>query len=124
MAYELKEKHALIEHAKSGRRRQAKIGYSWTTALFGNFVPLFRRDWATFLISTLVIVLVVAVLPDGYPTEWITSLLWIGFGFVYNDIYLKNALKGDWIPADAQSRNRLYEKGYVKTHCYDIETKN
>lgn len=114
----------MIENPKTGARKQVKIGYSWTMFFFGGFVLLFRRDWIVFAISLLVLFTLVELFPaTTHPTNYAITLMWSIFAFFYNDLYLKTALKGNWIPADATSRNRLYEKGYVKTHCYDLEQK-
>jgi hypothetical protein len=124
MKYDLKDKHVMIEHSKTGEKVQIKIGYSWTVFFFGSFVFLFRLDWVAFIISTLILTALYQIFPALYHSSYYpVSLMWALYAFFYNGSYLKRALKGNWVPADATSRNRLYEKGYVKTHCYELEPK-
>ncbi|MDD4555850.1 MAG: hypothetical protein PHE89_00785 [Alphaproteobacteria bacterium] len=60
-----------------------KTGFSWKTLLFGFMVPLFRKDWNSFLIFT--------------PIYFITfGMASIPFAFVYNKKYIET----------------LFEKGY------------
>lgn len=115
MNYDLKDNHVLIENVKTGDRKQIKVGYSWTMMLFGWFVALFRTDWLT-LFSLITAGFFLSLIVSSEPEYGIASTLgYIVFAFFYNDLYLKRALKGDWVPADATSHNRLHEKGLVST---------
>ena len=59
-----------LKHPLTGQRKQSKVGWSWTSFLFGFWVPLFRGDlkWAgiSFLIQIL----------GGIFTFGIASLIW------------------------------------------------
>lgn len=63
--------------------KQAPIGFSWTTFLFGGWPAIFRQDW---LMGAVILVL-------GLLTWGIAGMV---FAFFYNKIYLKS----------------LFEKGY------------
>lgn len=89
---------------QTGYIKEVKVGFSWTTLLFGFFVPLFRGDWKWFAIMLLVCLVV------GGTTmiPWIASFV---FAFTYNNQYLKAMLEKGWIPADESSANVLDSKG-------------
>ena len=73
------------------KRKEIKIGFSWSTFFFGVFVPLFRGDWKWFAI-----LLVAEVLLGMVSMGIITGILMIAFPFFYNKLYAKD----------------LYEDGY------------
>lgn len=75
---------------QNGLVKETKAGFSWTTLIFGFFVPLLRGDLKWAIIMLIVNLVVVAVLGPVAP------ILWIIWAFTYNKIYIKD----------------LYEKGY------------
>lgn len=78
----------VLINRRTGDKEEVKVGFSWTTLLFGVLVPLYRGDW-----KWLIIMLILDSLSVG--------IAWFIFPFIYNKIYLKG----------------LYDKGYepVKT---------
>lgn len=67
--------------------KQAPLGFSWTTLLFGGFPALFRQDWLT---GILVII--------GCMFTW--GIVGIIMAFIYNKMYAKALFnKGYWIHA-------------------------
>ena len=73
------------------KKKEIKLGFSWTTFFFGFFVTLVRGDWKWFLILLgTEVVLTVTGLIGFMP------VLMIGFSFFYNKLYAKD----------------LYDKGY------------
>jgi len=87
-----------LKHAQGGVLKSVKVGFSWTTLLFGFFPALFRGDikWA-------VIMFIVAFITFG--------LAWLIFPFFYNKIYIKGLLEKGYVPADDSSRNVLIQRG-------------
>ena len=87
-----------LKHAQSGILKNAKIGFSWTTLLFGFFPALFRGDikWAA-------IMFIVACVTFGFS--------WLVFPFFYNKVYIKGLLEKGYVPADDHSRNVLIQHG-------------
>jgi hypothetical protein len=84
---------AAYKHISTGHVKEVPTGFSWTTLLFGFFVPLFRGDilWA-------VIMLIAAACTFG-----VSALI---FPFFYNKVY----------------SDQLFKQGYspvTKTH-YDL----
>lgn len=73
------------------KRKEVKLGYSWTMFFFGVLVPLFRLDWKWFLI-----ILGVDALLTVTGLVFLIPLLMLGLSFFYNKLYAKD----------------LYEKGY------------
>ena len=73
------------------KRKEIKIGFSWTMFFFGVFVPLFRGDWKWFLI-----ILGVDLVFTVTGAIFGMSLVMLGLSFLYNKIYAKD----------------LYDKGY------------
>ena len=73
------------------KRKEIKLGFSWTMFLFGVFVPLFRGDWKWFLIIFGINLALTIV-----GLSFIVPFLMLGISFFYNQLYAKD----------------LYEKGY------------
>ena len=61
------------------KTREAPVGFSWTVAFFGPFVPLYRADWRGFLIILLV----------GIATAGLSNFV---FMFIYNKMYIKHLI--------------------------------
>jgi hypothetical protein len=78
---------ATLEHKVTGQRKQAPIGFSWTTFLFGPFPALFRGDlkWAAGMFIAAVVASIVF-----FPLVFI---VWIGFGAVYNKNYAQGLIQ-------------------------------
>ena len=87
-----------LKHAQSGVLRSAKVGFSWTTLLFGFFPALFRGDikWAA-------IMCIIGIITFGFS--------WLIFPFFYNKVYIKGLLEKGYVPADDMSRNMLIKRG-------------
>ena len=73
------------------KRKEIKIGFSWTMFFFGVFVPLFRGDWKWFLIIFGINLSLTII-----GLSFIVPFLMVGLSFFYNRLYAKD----------------LYEKGY------------
>ena len=99
-----------LRHATSGVLKECPTGFSFTTFLFGFFVPLFRKDfkWAAIML--------VAGIAYGVLLEELNIPAGSGialsfcFGFYYNEQYIKDALEKGYVPADEASRTWLVEK--------------
>ena len=73
------------------KAKEVKLGFSWTTLLFGALVPLFRLDIKYFAIMLAANFLLTAM--ELYSLSPIVTL---AFAFFYNKLYAKD----------------LYKKGY------------
>lgn len=89
-----------LKHNTSGAVRQVKVGFSWTTLLFGIWVPIFRGDIKTFFVA----------LGKSIITLGIYALI---FPFRYNKQYLFNLLEQGYVPTDGASRMELKKRGYI-----------
>lgn len=70
-----------LRHPLSGATKKAPQGFSWTTLLFGLFVPLLRGDWKFVGLGLLAILV-------GIVTAGIVILIyWIVVAFKYNEWY-------------------------------------
>lgn len=89
-----------------GLIKEVKIGFSWTTLLFGFFPALFRGDlkWAAIMFITGV---VVGALTLGFGA-WI---LWLVFAFIYNKIYITDLIEKGYKPASEESKMKLENGG-------------
>ena len=67
------------------KRKEIKIGFSWSTFFFGVFVPLFRGDWKWFLI-----ILGVDVVLAITGLTFIMPFLMLALAFFYNQLYAKD----------------------------------
>lgn len=85
----------------TGKRIEAKIGFSWTTFFFGSLAPLFRGDFFWFFI-----LLIIDFASFGILTRVI-------FCWIYNGIYLRKQLRNGFVPADTTSAQILRQKGYM-----------
>jgi hypothetical protein len=65
-----------FEHPQSGQVKQAPVGFSWTTLIFGLFPALLRGHW---VMAAVILVLAMLTL----------SLSSIVFAFIYNKMYIK-----------------------------------
>ncbi len=77
-----------------------KIGFSWTTILFGYFVPLFRKDWKWFFI----------MLIAGIFTSGLSGFV---FAFLYNKLHIHTLLSKGFQPANELSRQILVDHKIV-----------
>ena len=73
------------------KRKEVKLGFSWSTFFFGVFVPLFRGDWKWFFI-----ILLAEIVLGAISMGVVTGILMLAFPFFYNKLYAKD----------------LYEDGY------------
>ncbi|MBV8591019.1 MAG: hypothetical protein JO212_13370 [Acetobacteraceae bacterium] len=81
-------KMIMLKHKESGLMKRGYYGFSWTTLFFGFWPALFRADFATFL-GSLVVYLVL-----GLATFGIGSLLaGIVWAFLYNRYYTSRLLE-------------------------------
>jgi hypothetical protein len=89
---------AMMKNKLTGEIKEAPLGFSWTTLLFGVFVPLIRGDFKWF-----VIFLILAFITAG--------LVWFVVPFIYNKIYVKELISKGFRPADDMSKNLLRSRG-------------
>ena len=67
------------------KKKEIKLGFSWTTFFFGVFVPLFRGDWKWFLI-----ILGIDVVLTITGLIFIMPFVMLGLSFFYNRLYAKD----------------------------------
>lgn len=84
-----------------GGYKTAKIGFSWTTFIWGSLAPLFRGDFFWFFILIIL----------DFASFGILSR--IIFCWIYNDIYLRKQLRNGYRPADMLSAQVLRSRGYM-----------
>ena len=89
-----------LKQENSGLIKEVPVGFSWTTLLFGVFVPLIRGDLKWFIIF-----FIASCLTGG--------LAWIVVPFVYNKIHIKDLLQKEFVAADEYSANILKQKGFI-----------
>src|SRR5690625_4241041 len=89
-----------------GLIKEVKIGFSWTTLLFGFFPALFRGDlkWAAIM---LIAGIAVGAITLGFGA-WI---LWLVFAFIYNKIYIQDLIEKGYKPASEESKMKLENGG-------------
>jgi hypothetical protein len=87
-------------HREMRVRKEVKWGFSWTTLVFGPFVPLVRADlkWALLMV-------VAAPLTAG--------ITWLLCPFFYNRFYVHDLLKRGYLPDDTWSRQVIRESGLL-----------
>lgn len=79
MAYNI----IFFENSHTGAKKEAPVGFSWTSLFFNIFVPLIRGDWKwailTFIITTFTL---------GFGV--------IYFAFAYNKLYIKELVNAGY----------------------------
>ena len=84
------------------KEKYVSVGFSFWALLFGNFTPLFKKDYYNFFKYSIFI--------------FTGPLIWIYLGFFYNKIYIKRLLKKGYTPLDTYSRIKLERHGILKTN--------
>lgn len=104
---------------KEDRVKVCKAGFSFTTLFFGPFVPLYRADflWTGIMfIFHMVLNYIVSKFPiitsarTLYGFLGVTFISNIIFAFIYNRIYLKNALLDGFVGYDKEDDEKLIKK--------------
>lgn len=85
---------------KTGMKIQAPSGFSWTTLLFGPFVPLFRCDIKWFFIMLIINLL----------THGISCFI---FPFYYNKAYVKVLLEKGFYTTDKTTECWLKDNNLI-----------
>ena len=74
-------------HKDSGEEKVIPTGFSWTTLLFGLFVPLFRGYWVYFF------VLLALCFLGGIGVV----IAWLICPFIINKHYYEHLIKNGWV---------------------------
>lgn len=92
----------VMQNLASGATKQAPVGYSWTTALWGFWPALLRGDlkWAGIIFGT---EMVVAFFTFGLGI-YIPCIV---FGFIYNKQYIKGLVEKNYQVKEVVSTRTL-----------------
>lgn len=92
----------------AGLTKEVKVGFSWTTLLFGFFPALIRGDlkWA-------VIMFIIAVVAGSFTFGFGAIVSDIIFAFVYNKIYIKELIEKGYKPANKEAGRILAENNIL-----------
>lgn len=85
-----------------GERREAPVGFSWTSLFFGWIVPIFRKDWKFFGIW-LGLYILSAILTGGLAS----IVVGIVQSLVYNKWYIQDLMKNGYKLTAMQSIKSL-----------------
>ena len=102
-----------LKHSTSGVLRECPTGFSFTTLLFGFFVPLLRKDfkWAAIMLFGGI---AYGFLLEEFNINASASIALVcAFAVCYNEQYIKDALEKGYVPADEASRAWLVEKKLI-----------
>ena len=109
---------AVVKRA-DGQMRIAKVGFSWTSLIFGMLPSIFRSDWYNFL-SMISIQLIMGMgismaMGETFETAYyiganICRFIWAG---LYNMMYFKHLFNIGYQPADQRSKQLLIENRYL-----------
>ena len=126
------ERIFLKEPWKRGGKIGVPVGFSWTTFLFGFWVPLLRGDITNAIVILLlgdaVIFIGVTLLSSGIRYSSIVAIVVLIGVMVgirkfwaekYNDMYLKSLLKKGYLPEDEETKKflkikKFWNKKYIK----------
>lgn len=129
-----------IKLEKDGFKKDAYVGFSWTTLFLGIWVPSFRLDLKGFLVflgimlfqtTTILFVIINALKTEEFYILTIFIFSYIGINYIisfllaiyYNKIYTKNMLLDGWKPMtnDEYSLAILGSYGYID---YEIDAQD
>ena len=129
-----------VKLEKDGFKKDAYVGFSWTTLFLGIWVPSFRLDLKGFLVflgimlfQTSVLLLAIIKFLNDFRVEVVPIFffLFLGTGYIvgfllaffYNKIYTKNMLLDGWKPMDNDeySLTILANYGYID---YEIDAQD
>ena len=97
--------------------KEVKIGYSFTTLIFGSWVPLLRGQWGTFFLMALtdIVCAIFEFLTFGIflgSSFGVTHALWaIGI----NKRFAKRLLARGYQPVNESSKDYLHDRGLLTT---------
>ena len=96
-----RQERIILEHETLNTIKEVPFLFSWTSAVFGFWVPLLRGDFKWFFIYLIL----------GLLTYNIAAII---LAFFYNKIYIKNLLEKGYKPADERSKALLIAKQIIK----------
>lgn len=105
---------------QDGNMRIGKVGFSWTTLLFGLLPAIFRSDWYNFfcMVGVELIVGMGFSMAIGQPFTtaypMIAYVLQIGWAGFYNLFYFRHLFNKGYQPADKRSKDLLISSHYLK----------
>lgn len=100
----------IFENPKSGAIKEAPVGFSWTTFLFGFFPALFRGDWKWAGIMLLLLLVTFGL--SGFV-----------FMFIYNKLYIKDLIGAGFKAKSIGSGNMDYASAEIGMEIPLLETK-
>lgn len=129
-----------VKLEKDGFKKDAYVGFSWTTLFLGIWVPSFRLDLKGFLVflgimlfqtTTILFVIINALKTGEFYILTIFIFSYIGINYIisfllaiyYNKIYTKNMLLDGWKPMDNDEYSLaiLGSYGYIE---YEIDAQD
>lgn len=97
----------MLRNKYNGQRKVVPLGYSFTFAIFGTFVPFIRRDWGFgFLIAVL------SLLMGNFVSLFSVVVFNVVLAFFYNKMYANHTLLSGFEPMLQDDFNYLQQKGY------------
>ena len=121
-----------VKLEKDGFKKDAYVGFSWTTLFLGIWVPSFRLDLkGLFQTATILFVILNALKTGEFYILTIFIFSYIGINYIisfllaiyYNKIYTKNMLLDGWKPMDNDEYSLaiLGSYGYIE---YEIDAQD
>lgn len=96
-----------ISLKKEDSIKNVSVGFSWFFLIFGIFYPLVKVDIKYTLIVLVSLIASAMIFPP------LSIVLYIGFAFIYNKLYVKDLLKKGYLPLNKYAEDRLKEKNYI-----------
>ena len=105
------------------RIKKSKLGFSFTTLFFGQFVPLLRADflWTLIMLCTYFVVGYIQdkfnliLLNRSFTLLWIWFVINLLFAFIYNRKYVKTLLLNGFRGYDEENEEKLKSKNMSVT---------
>lgn len=95
-----RQEKVILKHQTLQKMKKVPFLYSWSSVVFGFFVPLLRGDFKWFFIYLIV----------GLFTYNIGSII---LAFFYNKSYITSLIEKGYLPADERSKELLVSKGII-----------
>lgn len=102
-----RQDRVVLKHKTLEGTKEVPFLYSWTSVVFGFWVPLLRGDWKWFFIYLIV----------GLPTYNLGAIV---LAFFYNKSYIKSLIEKGYLPANEKSEELMLSKNIIKNRDENI----
>ena len=114
----------ILKHERTGKMKKCPTGFSWTTFVFGFFVPLFRGNfkWAAILFGIHLLGYSLGAIFTSLEawgaviTYSMINFCWcIWIALHYNKIFIESQIEDGYVPMDEWARHWLITHNVISS---------